>query len=407
MKNSLYRIIVCFIATFVSSMVIGISMVCIPLQLSEGGGFSDFHTTLLFSLEAAVSIFLALKFQKLVKRFGINELFIFAGVLRAIAFLLLLFFNGLAASYFILLTLGTATFFHTIICQYWLNTIPIQKFKGVLYSLHGATIAGGVAVGAGIFPLLGELAVSFDVEYLSGIKVGFICSFFLSLSLVLILSFGRIWLVPQETKNRIMEIVMAHRGIYLAIALCGISYFGVSWFMVLYGVRNGMDIPAASLLLGMFMLGGICIDPLVSLIGEKVDRRYILVLACLCCCVFVIFLPIAIYYEGPSYFLLFLWGGLISSMYSCCLALLEEKLGEDSQLAAHSAFSFMENIGALIGLLAIGAILSFVGSDGFSYVVVFFNMLYFTYALHLFLKGKAVEFESVGQISKSNLTQEK
>jgi len=192
---------------------------------------------------------------------------------------------------------------------------------------------------------------------------------------------------PQKLK----AVILDNRGVYAAISLCGVSFCGVSWYMVLYGLDNGMDLGRASTLLSMFMLGGICVDPVFSLLGEKLDRRYILVFCCLICCILVIFLPVTIYYVLPSYALVFAWGGVISAMYSCALMLLEEKLGEQSQLLGHSAFSMMENVGAFIGLILIGAILSWFGTDGFGYLIIAVNLLYFTYALHLFLKGKARE----------------
>lgn len=362
-------------------------MVSIPILFSEIEGFSDLHTTMLFSLEAVVAIILVLRFNWMVRKVGLNRLFICAALLRALGALMLIEYAGLAISYLSMLILGGATFFHLIICQFWLNTIPISKFKGTFYSIFGAVAAGGIACGASLYTYLPELM--FWDNTLSGPHLGIFSSGILCLIVLWGPVISPIRYTYKKCKVKMAAIISSNRGIYAAIVLCGISFFGVSWYMVLYGIRNGMDVGAASLLLSMFMIGGICLDPVLSLLGERFDRRYVLVLSCLVSCVLAIFLPVTIYYPIPSYILVFVWGGIVSSMYSCVLILLEEKLDASSQLTAHTAFFLMQNTGAFVGLVLIGTVLSLFGSGGFGYLIIAFNLAYFTYALYLFLAGKS------------------
>jgi hypothetical protein len=109
-----------------------------------------------------------------------------------------------------------------------------------------------------------------------------------------------------------------------------------------------------------------------------------LVFSALVCTLLAIFLPLAIYNKYQAYTLLFVWGGVISSMYSNCLILMEERYGTQNSLTATASFALMENSGAAVGLIIIGTLLGFIGPDGFSYVIMLANILYLTFVLTSF-----------------------
>lgn len=382
------KICICFIISFLSSVIIGLNMVNIPIHLSQHASFSNFHKIMLFSLEAIMSTVLALVLVKLLKHIKINRLFILSGFIRIIAILLLLFNSNLWQSYLILILLGMSTFLNTALTQFWLTTISITRYKGIVYSLQGVLISLGIATGSGWYTIINDfpkLKAHFHLTDYTWTSI--VCSI-IGLLMLMLFAFTRINYSPQIHEKTVVQTIRSRKGIYASVAICGLTFFSVSWYIVVYGIQNGMSVLSSSILLSMFMLGAICIDPIISILGEKWDRRYIMVVTSIVSSILVVFLPIAIYYEYPSYLIMFIWGGLVSSIYSSVLVTLEEDSDSKSALTIYAAFSTMENLGAFVGLIVIGTAFSLFGSSSFVYFIIIANLTYVTYAFYLFVKSE-------------------
>jgi hypothetical protein len=52
-----------------------------------------------------------------------------------------------------------------------------------------------------------------------------------------------------------------------------------------------------------------------------------------------------------------------------------------SLIGANAAFSIMDNIGGMVGILLIGISMDLFGSDGLPYVIMFAGVVYFSFAL--------------------------
>ena len=232
----------------------------------------------------------------------------------------------------------------------------------------------------------------FKVIRLFGLKGGIIISTFLRFFALILLAF---W---TQVQSWFILSIFLGAGSFIYIILMQIwisnikfkkfkgviySVFGVAWYITIYGVRNDLSMFEASILLSAFMIGSVCLDLPITWLSEYINRNHMIVYCALLCTLFAIFLPLAIYDKYNAYALLFVWGGVISSMYSNCLILIEEKYDSDKSVLAMAAFSFMENAGAAVALIFIGILFGFsdIGTDGFSYVIMLASIVYFTFAL--------------------------
>lgn len=388
-SKQLLLLIAYFLGTYLFSVSIGLNAVIIPTFIEENPDFNTFWTTLILSIEAIIAIILCLFVQRIIKSTGLLGTIFIAVIIRIIATFLLSISEGVVSWFVLTLLVGVGSFIYLLFIQICINNMAITRFKGMIYSLFGILISLGIATGPIVQSKIDFLIDLFDLKgYLSdylnhGLSLSFIVSSFITVLAVIPFLLGK-KLVPNIviTKPRkLNKIIKKSPSVLFAVALCGISFFSVSWYITIYGIRNGLGLFDSSLLLTAFMLGSVSLDGLISMLSEYVNRSYILVYSALACSVLAIFLPLAIYNKYHAFILLFLWGGIISGMYTNCLYLLEKKHKGQDSTATNAAFALMENVGASFGLIMIGTLINFIGTDAFSYIIIFANIAYFSFLL--------------------------
>ena len=211
----------------------------------------------------------------------------------------------------------------------------------------------------------------------------FILIAFISLSALLpiVTGFKLIPSVKFKGSGGIWKSIMHAKGPMFAIAMAGASFFGVSAFITLYGLKNQLTLQDSALLLTCFMMGSLLLEAPMTWVSDYIDRRYIIVIAAFLSMLCAVYLPIAIYVNYQAFVLLFIWGGVIGSIYSTSLALIGEKFRDDDLVAANAGYSLMEAAGGTLSILLIGYTMDAFGSDGLSYVIMLSSIVYFSFAL--------------------------
>ena len=129
------------------------------------------------------------------------------------------------------------------------------------------------------------------------------------------------------------------------------------------------------------MLGSILLEVPTAWVSDFFDRRYVMIVLVFMSLICAAYLPIAIYTPYIAWGLLFLWGGVIGGLFSVCLAMTAERFSGEHLISANAAFSIMDNIGGMIGILLIGVSMDLFGSDGLPYVIMLAGVVYFSFAL--------------------------
>ncbi|HAA12332.1 MAG TPA: hypothetical protein DCE41_11775 [Cytophagales bacterium] len=383
-------LILLFVSTFLLSVSVGANAVIIPVFVEGDEAFDAFSKTLILSMEAFVAIGMSLALPRLLRRIGIRATLFAAAGVRIGASGLMSWFTDVPNWILGSLCLGGGTFLYLLLIQICLSNVEIRRKKGLIYSLFGVIISLGIAVGPlALEKLDALLTLSGLAEYVANLglpAVGTQLIFSALLTAISLLPFflGRSMVPPiQEIPAfSVWKLVRENKDVLFAVALCGISFMGVSWYITIYGLHSGLKLNQAPYLLSAFMLGSICLDTPLSFLAEYVNRKVMLVLSALLCSILAIFIPLAIYDFTQACALLFVWGGLVSGMYSNCLVLLELKYKNQNVVATNTVFSLMENIGGAIGLTLIGIFLQEGFNNGFSYLIIAACLVYFTLVLN-------------------------
>jgi len=385
-------------STFVLSVAMGMCAVLFPLTLGSQG-VSTSLIGIILSSETVAAIALCFLFPSILHVFGMKIGMLLSTAIRAPA----LFFLAISSNEMVWLTgvflNGVGCYTLLVLLQTWINSIPFKTNKGLMVSLFGIAISLGMACGPLVLRLADALMPSLlpPLTALFG-PLGMAMSgnegeltnqfkFFLAALLSTIASLPVIMgllLVPAfefKQKPAIWHAVLQAKGPMFAIAMGGVSFFGVTAFITLYGMRNNLSLEDSALLLTSFMLGGLILSAPLTWLSDIVDRRYVIVGAAFSCMVCAVYLPIAIYVNYQAWILLFVWGGVIGALYATCLALIGERFDGEALVAANAGYSLMDAVGGTAGICAIGFFMDSFGSDGLPYVIMFASIAYFSFAL--------------------------
>ena len=397
------------VACFLLSVSMGMTAALLPVVLtSKGYGESLIGVLLTFETLAAFAICFALPF--VLKVFKMRIGLILTTIFRLLPFaFLVIFFSSTNTVLWacIIFLIATGSYGYLLLSQTWVNALPIQGNFGLWMAVYSTSMSIGIACGPFVLNALNEYGYLFEPllnefnqllaqfipkqnesaelvapnRELDQLKffVAFIFSIIASVPLILTVRFAPKFKV--EGKISIIKSILDSKGPMFAIALAGVSFFGVSAFITVYGILNGLPEARAILLLSAFNLGSILLEVPLGWLSDRVDRRFVVVLCSLLCATCAAFLPLAIGEFPIALGLVFIWGGVIGAIYSLALALIGDKFTGEDLIAANAGYSVMEGLGGTFGILLIGFAIEFFSSDGLPYVIMFSSVLFISFAL--------------------------
>jgi MFS family permease len=256
----------------------------------------------------------------------------------------------------------------------WLNTIPVGRFKGAVMGAFSSALSLGTATGPIIATVVG---VSGDGHALFGANMGVV----VGTAVPVLLAFRRAPALKAQPRPRIGFVIRVARPVMFSSLVGGITFFGLPAFLTLFGMMNGETAENAAVLITMFMLGSIIIGPVLSTLSAYTTESLLIG-----ACVFVgllcaSYLPLAIYERTQALLLLFIWGGVAGGVFATGLAAVGEMFRPEDQASANVAYSLMDSLGGVIGVLLIGAAMDTFGPEGLVYVIVTAAIGYFIYSL--------------------------
>jgi MFS family permease len=396
-KNVSISLLLNVAATFLVSVSMGMNAVLFPVTM-ETNGISTTLIGFILATETIAALGICFLLPKLLKYLGMRFSLVAVTLFRVPPLLFLPFFDDVSFWLVAIFVHGIGAFTFLILMQTWVNSLKFRKNAGLMIALYGTAVSLGLALGPLVLRFIDEwnlLDTSFGAYFLGLVlQFGFdeahvanglrYCISALISTLAVAPILLGLWLVPRfqfKGKARIWRSVMLAKGPMFAVAMAGVSLFGVTSFITIFGLRNGLSLSDASLLLTAFMLGSLILEVPLTWLSDYFDRRYIIVLNAFLCMVCAVYLPIAIYETHQAWTLLFIWGGVIGSIYSTSLTMIGERFSDEDLVTANAGYSIMESGGGTIGILLIGAAMALVGPDGLPYVIMFSSIVYFSFAL--------------------------
>jgi MFS family permease len=134
-------------------------------------------------------------------------------------------------------------------------------------------------------------------------------------------------------------------------------------FLAVYGVRSGMSIESAALLLTVLSFGNVVFQIPIGWIADKTSKNATMLACFVLCCVGLVILPYAIETRWVWPLLLAL-GASGFGIYTISLAQLGDRFTGPDLIAGTSAFSTVWGLGALTGSVVSGIAMDAFGANG-------------------------------------------
>lgn len=388
-------------ANFLQSISVGINAVVFPIALDKYG-FSTSMIGVIMAVEYLSVFGISIYLPSIVRWLNVGTGLELSTLFRLPALLALGYtVSGEGWALWVFLH-GVGNFLFGVLLQTWINSIPFDRARGFSMGLFGTSISLGLAMGPVVLSFAGSfngalLPLQDSIDGLAAqwfgwlvpaqvdgyTRIGLVLSALISTISVLPIVIGR-FLVPKFTitrKGSLARVVRQAPAAMFAVMLCGFSILGLQTFITVYGLRNGLELRDASFLMTAFMLGSISLEMPIAALSDWFDRRYVMIGLVLLSLIAAVYLPIAIYYKWSGWILLFLWGGMIGGLFSICLALTADRFHGEDLVTANGAFSLMDNLGGVFGILIIGLGMDLFLEDGLPYAIMLAAVAYFSFAL--------------------------
>ena len=371
-RGALIAVVALILATAVIQAAVGFNTVLFPVRL-ESYGFSKGLIGLCLAFEMGAVVSIVSSIDQILARLGLVGTMALATGVRLVMLLLLSGTRSLPIWCVGVFCFGIGTYLCLISLQTWVNAVPLGRLRGLVSGCYSSALSLGTASGPILFNQAGsaEGNQAFQANML-----------IVLVALLLIVPFlNQAPRISGQGRLRLGYVIRMAKVPMLSSFVGGVTFFGLPAFLTLYGMMNGLTVQRASLLLTAFMLGSVSLGLVISSLSDRINRTLLTILCVLVGVICAVYLPLGIYNYGIALSLLFVWGGAAGGIYATGLATVADLFRQEDQVSANVAYSILDNIGGIFGVLLIGLLMGAGVSDGIVYVIVLTAVSYFIYCL--------------------------
>ena len=371
-RGAVIGVVTLILATAVVQAAVGFNTVLFPVRL-ESYGLSKGLIGLCLAFEMGAVLSIVSSIDQILARLGLVGTMALATGVRLVMLLLLSGSHNLPIWCVGVFCFGIGTYLCLISLQTWVNGLPLGKLRGLVSGCYSSSLSLGTASGPIMFNQVGagEVSQAFQANML-----------IVLVAMLLIVPFlNQAPRIAGNGRLRLGYVIRMAKVPMLSSFVGGVTFFGLPSFLTLYGIMNGLPVHRASLLLTSFMLGSLSLGLVISSFSDRVNRSLLTIICVLVGVVCAVHLPLGIYNYGIALSLLFLWGGAAGGIYATGLATVGDLFRQEDQVSANVAYSILDNVGGIFGVLLIGFLMGIGVSDGIVYVTVLTALSYFIYCL--------------------------
>ena len=162
----------------------------------------------------------------------------------------------------------------------------------------------------------------------------------------------------------------------LAALVFGAAETGGFALLPVYGLRIGFEPDSAAFLVSVLALGTMAFQIPIGLLSDRIDRRFMLLAAGLAGIVGAALIPFAAGRSWAFYATLFVWSGLIGTLYTVGLAHLGVRFTGADLASANAAFFILYNAGLALGPPVVGGGMDLFPPHGFAWSLAAFFAFY-------------------------------
>jgi MFS family permease len=305
---------------------------------------------------APVGILLAgLFIPRLSHRFGAKRVALFMAFATGGIFLLYPTFTALPAWFALRLIQGVTVATLFALSEAWVLSNATGKWRGMIVGAYATCISATFGVGAGV---VGWVGIEGYLPFVIG-------------AIVLCLTALPISMLSAKASEADYDHVSMLTFLPKAPMLLGAIYVhaifdgGMLGFLSVYGVRSGMSIETAALLLTALSFGNVFFQIPIGWVADQLGKAPTMLACFVLCVIGLILLPFAIDAGWIVWPLMLFLGASGFGIYTIGLAQLGDRFTGADLIAGTSAFSTVWGLGALTGSVACGLAMNALGPVGF------------------------------------------
>lgn len=323
----------------VFGLSVGQSAPLLPLLLEQRG--TDVTLTGLNAGATFVGVLIGpLLTQRLVRAFGIRDLLLVCFALDIVLFLAMKLFDSIASWFVLRAALGVVGSIIFTASEAWINQLAGGAGRGRIISLYAAALSAGFGLGPLVLSLTG-------IEGWPPFLVNAAISVVATLPL---LGVGRA--SREFGRGRgVSPLRMFARAplIVGVVAVFGLYESALMALLPVWSVRSAMGEQMAALALSAVYFGSIVLQMLIGWLSDRTSR-----LATLQLCGVVGVVGALVLLSVPSWpplllGVLFVWGGVVSGIYSIALSMSGDRFHGSDLVTANAAMIMAYGLGALVG----------------------------------------------------------
>lgn len=324
---------------FANGIGMGLSLPLLSLIMERNGVSATMNGA--NAMFGAVAMLAATPFiPALAARIGTVRFLIACYVVAAASLLGFRATNDLALWFVLRFALNSALQGLFLVSEVWINQIATDALRGRLIAIYASIVSAGFAIGPIIIQFLGTTGWA---PFVAGAATMLLA------------------MTPLIAARRIVPPV-AHAGARAmwsfvfsspSAAAAGLAYGALEIcaanFLTVYAVRQGSTEAAAALLVTAWGLGNMLLVPPLGWLGDKSDRRFVLILCGVAGLIGAALLPLTGGAGWWALMLVFAWGGFVAAIYALGLSHLGANFRGSDLAAANAAFSILYALGTLAG----------------------------------------------------------
>ena len=309
----------------------------------------------------------------LVDRLGVVNALLASAVVAAISLIGFYVFDSLTAWFLLRVTFNGALTLSFVLSEFWINSAASERQRGLMLGIYATVLSLGFGIGPGILAVTGSAG-----------PLPFVIGTAIILASCLPILYAR-------QREPVLDGSLGSSGGFLkfvlivplatgAVAVFGAVEQSILSLIPVYGQRLGYTEAGVAIFLMMIAAGNVALQIPLGIASDRMkDRRIILYLCGLIGVGGALLLPVAFSSTAPAYLpplVLFVWGGVISGMYTVGLAHLGSRLKGGDLAQANAAFVFCYTLGMIAGPQLSGIAMEAVPPHGFAWAMAAFFAAY-------------------------------
>jgi MFS family permease len=328
--------------TTVTIVGIGLSLsaTLLALRLAEKG-YSG-RAIGLNSAAGGLAMFATAPFvSALARRFGVRQLLILSLLGGASSLAAFAVTEGYWAWFAIRSLFGAALTILFAVSEFWISSAAPPRRRGVVMGVYTTSFALGVALGPSILALTGtQGSASFLVA--------------IALFLLAVVPIGRLSVrapvLERPARISVLAFIVAMPAVTLAALVYGAIETSAMGLLPVYALRSGLGAATGAVLVTIFALGNGVFQMPIGIVSDRFDRRHLLALVAGFGTIGALLLPLAREVGFAAFAsLLFVWGGVVGSLYAIGLAHLGSRYQGAELASGNAAYILLYSAGMLAG----------------------------------------------------------